>query len=76
MPRLKGIHKQILWRPEAGANEAYPMLQPVLSNRAIQWDLIAQQYDEMVKYATAMRVGTADAEAILRRSPNMTPSSV
>jgi TnpA family transposase len=32
-----------------------------------RWDLIAQQYDEMVKYATTMRLGTADAEAILRR---------
>ena len=67
MPRLKRIHKQILWRPNPGANEAYPQLQPVLSTRAIQWELIAQQYDEMVKYATAMRLGTADAEAILRR---------
>lgn len=67
MPRLKRIHKQILWRPEPRANEAYPELQPVLSTRAILWDLIAQQYDEMVKYATAMRLGTADAEAILRR---------
>jgi hypothetical protein len=67
MPRLKRIHKQILWRPEPGANDAYAQLQPVLSSRAIQWDLIAQQYDEMVKYATAMRLGTADAEAILRR---------
>src|SRR5215207_794413 len=64
---LKRIHKQILWRSNSGANDAYPQLQPVLSTRAIHWDLIAQQYDEMVKYATAMRLGTADAEAILRR---------
>jgi TnpA family transposase len=67
MPRLKRIHKQVLWRPGPDANDAYAHLQPVLSSRAIQWDLIAQQYDEMVKYATAMRLGTADAEAILRR---------
>jgi TnpA family transposase len=67
MPRLKRIHKQVLWRPGPGANEAYPQLQPVLWTRAIQWDLIAQQYHEMVKYATAMRLGTADAEAILQR---------
>jgi len=67
LPRLKRIHKQTLWRPDVGANETYPLLQPVLSTRAIQWDLIEQQYDEMVKYATALRLGTADAEAILRR---------
>jgi TnpA family transposase len=30
--------------------------------------LIAQQYDEMVKYATALRLGTADSESNLRRS--------
>ena len=60
MLRLKCIHKQILWRPNPSANDAYPHLQPILSTRAIQWDLIAQRYGEMVKYATAMRLGTAD----------------
>lgn len=35
--------------------------------RPIRWDLIAQQYDPMVKYATAIRLGTASTEAILRR---------
>lgn len=35
--------------------------------RPINWDLIAKQYDEMVKYATALRLGTADSESILRR---------
>src|SRR3954451_1030055 len=29
--------------------------------------IIKRQYDEMVKYATALRLGTAEAEAILRR---------
>ena len=29
--------------------------------------MIAQQYDEMVKFATALRVGTAEPESILRR---------
>jgi TnpA family transposase len=67
LPRLKRIHKQTLWRPDLESTETYPLLQPVLSTRAIQWDLIEQHYDEMVKYATALRLGTADAEAILRR---------
>jgi hypothetical protein len=49
----------MLWRPDLEATETYPLLQPVLSTRAIQWDLIEQQYDEMVKYATALRLGTA-----------------
>jgi TnpA family transposase len=36
----------------------YPKLAPVVS-RMINWELIAQQYVQMVKYATAMRLGTA-----------------
>ncbi len=66
MPRLKAIHSQRLYRPETGKPDAYPNLQPVLS-RPIDWELIRRQYDEMVKYATALRLGTAEAEAILRR---------
>ena len=33
----------------------------------MDWELIRRQYDEMVKYATALRIGTAETEAILRR---------
>jgi TnpA family transposase len=66
LPRLKRIGKQRLYRPDAGQADAYARLQPVLS-RPIGWDLIRRQYDEMVKYATALRLGTAEAEAILRR---------
>src|SRR5207302_8085414 len=32
-----------------------------------KWDLIRQQYDEMIKFATALRLGTAETEEILRR---------
>ncbi|HSH82141.1 MAG TPA: Tn3 family transposase, partial [Herpetosiphonaceae bacterium] len=66
LPRLKGIHAQKLYRPTAGDPEAYPRQAPVLT-RPINWELIAQQYDEMVRFATALRLGTADAETILRR---------
>lgn len=66
LPRLKGLHRQKLARPESGKPEDYPSLQPVLA-KPIDWDLIRQQYDEMVKYATALRLGTTDAETILRR---------
>ena len=66
LPRIKRIQTQRLYRPEGGRTDAYPRLQPVLT-RPIDWDLIARQYDEMVKYATALRLGTAETEAILRR---------
>jgi len=66
MPRLKGIGAQKLNRPEAGRAGDYPNLQSVLT-RPIDWELIRQQYDEMIKFATALRLGTAQPEDILRR---------
>lgn len=67
LPRDKNLPKARLYRPEAGSVDAWPNLAPVLSNRAVNWELIAQQYDEMVKYATALRLGTAESEQVLRR---------
>ena len=66
LPRLKAIHKQRLYRPETGSPEAYPNLQPVL-RRPINWNLITPEYDNMIKYSTALRLGTAETDAILRR---------
>jgi TnpA family transposase len=50
----------------AGQPEAYPNLQAVLT-RPIDWELIRQQYDQMVRYSTALRLGTAETEVILKR---------
>jgi TnpA family transposase len=66
MPRLKNIAAQRLNRPEAGAAGDYEELQPILT-RPIDWRPVARQYDEMIKYATALRLGTANPEDILRR---------
>jgi TnpA family transposase len=66
MPRLKRINIQKLYRPQTGEPDAYPNLEKILT-RPIKWDLIRQQYDQMVKYATALRLGTAETEAILKR---------
>ncbi|MDF2711507.1 MAG: putative transposase [Nonomuraea muscovyensis] len=35
--------------------------------RPIDWDLISRHYDQMIKYVTALRLGTAEAEQVLRR---------
>ena len=66
LPRLKAISTQRLYRPESGRPEAYRYLQPILT-RPIDWDLIRRQYDQMIKYTTALRLGTAETEGILRR---------
>lgn len=66
MPRLKRIGVQRLYLPEPGTKANYLNLQPVL-NRAINWELIRQQYDQMIKYATALRLGTAETDVILKQ---------
>ncbi|HIA52233.1 MAG TPA: hypothetical protein EYN91_09130 [Candidatus Melainabacteria bacterium] len=66
LPRLKGIRKEKLNSPGIGKAGDYPNLQPIMTT-AINWQLIKEQYDEMVKCAVAIKTRTADAEAILRR---------
>ncbi len=64
LPRLKNIASQRLYRVDQ--DTAHERLAPILT-RPIRWGLIAQQYDQLVKYATALRLGTAEAEQVLRR---------
>ena len=66
MPRLKAIASQKLYRPYPAEQVSYLNLQPILT-RAINWELIRQHYDQIVKYVTALKLGTAESEAILRR---------
>ena len=64
LPRLKNIGAIRVYRPDDSAT--YAELGSVLT-RPIRWELITRQYDQMVKYATALRLGTAESESILRR---------
>lgn len=66
MPRFKNLHAQKLHLPDKQSTDKYPNLKHILSE-AINWELAEQQYEEMVKYVTAIRIGTADAETILKR---------
>ena len=67
LPRLKNIGSARLYRPGLAEGEAWPQLDSVLSGKTIDWELIANQYDQMIKYATALRLGTAEAHQMLRR---------
>jgi len=64
LPRLKNIGVQRLYRVDD--ETTYPHFADVCT-RPIRWGLIEQQYDQVVKYATALRLGTAEAEQVLRR---------
>jgi TnpA family transposase len=66
MPRLKRLKYERLYLLDPGTADDYPHLAGTFA-RAIRWDLIQQQYDEMVKAAVALKRGTATAEAMLKR---------
>jgi TnpA family transposase len=66
LPRLKNIGSIRLYSPEDGP-ATWPRLERVVKNRPIDWELIERNYDQMVKYATALQLGTAEAEQVLRR---------
>ena len=66
LPRIKQINKAKLYAPDRGEPDAYRALKAAMT-RPIRSELIEQNYDQLVKYATAIRVGTASTEAILRR---------
>jgi len=66
MPRFKNINKQKLYYPDKEIKETLSNLQPILI-RKINWDLISEQYDHMIKYTTALKTGTAQTEIIMKR---------
>ncbi len=71
LARIKQINRARLYRADPAAQERYPGLEPAIT-RPIRWELIEQNYDMLLKYATAIRVGTAStsATATLQREIN------
>ena len=66
MPRLKRIKHEHLYLPEKGFGAHLPHLAGVLT-RPIRWELIGEQYDEMMRHVAAITEETAPIESILRR---------
>jgi len=73
LPRIKRINKVKLYRPGPAAAEPYPLLGPAMT-RPIRWDLIEDNYNMMVEYATAIRVGTASPKRCCAASPATPPT--
>lgn len=69
LPRLKRIKHERLYLPDSISIEHYPRFAGVLARptRPIDWALIEQQYDEMVRHVVAVRDGTGPIDSILRR---------
>lgn len=65
MPRLKDINRQKLYKAEAG--QVFSNISKVISPRSIDWELIEEMFDTMVKHAVALKIRMTDAESLLRR---------
>jgi TnpA family transposase len=70
LPRIKQINAVRLYRPESAAGgDPFPRLAPALHG-PVNWRVIAENYDTVVKYATAIHERTASTEAVLSRFRN------
>jgi TnpA family transposase len=66
MPRFKNLQEQKLSLPDTRLSSKLGNLKWILAG-VINWSQVEREYDEMVKYVTALRLGTAETEAILQR---------
>lgn len=64
LPRYKTIRSQKLFLPSEGFNVKNIKS---ITTRPIDWNLIEEQYGEMVKHAVTLKIGTATAESIIRK---------
>ena len=65
LPRFKNIQAQKLYCVSQSDVIDYQNISSIIKN-SIKWEWIEQQYDQIIKYASALKMGTADAESILR----------
>jgi len=63
LPRLKGIGSERLYVPSTDHVELKKISQILV--QVINWNLIKDNYDQMIKYAVALK--TAEPEALLKR---------
>lgn len=69
LPRLKRLKYQKLHLPAKEQAENFSRFEGVLARptKPIRWDLIEEQYDEIVRHVVAVRQGTGPIDSILRR---------
>ena len=66
LPRLKNSRCDPALRPRPEPGRMAPAGEDP-QEEAHYWDLIARNYDQMIRYATALRLRTAETDQVLRR---------
>lgn len=66
LPRLKNLRRQKLFYPNANDRNLYSNLDVILEG-SIDWKLIEENYDEVVKHMVALKRGDVDADVLIKR---------
>ena len=66
LPRFKNIHSQRLYCCSKEDQRKYSNITAIIS-KSINWRIIEQHYDQIVKYTVALKQGRSDAENIMRQ---------
>lgn len=66
LPRFKNIYSQRFYVVSKDDLGKYKHLTSLIAG-VINWDLIEAQYEQIIKYTAALKLGTANAEAIMKR---------
>lgn len=66
-PRIKGIGRLKLYKADGNvAQSNYSNLTEVMT-RPINWQIIIENYDQIIRYVSALKLGTAEVEVLLKR---------
>ncbi|MBS0433475.1 MAG: Tn3 family transposase [Proteobacteria bacterium] len=65
MPRIRNIKDLVFFKP--GRETRYQAIQPLFSGGAIDWDLIARHYEDMLRVAVSIKAGMITPSTLLRR---------
>lgn len=66
LPRLKGINKQKLYGVSSKEKEKYTNLSLIMQG-CINWKLIEDNYDAVVKYMAALKLGIVEPSVLIKR---------
>jgi TnpA family transposase len=66
LPRLKNINKQKLYYPSSNSKKDYQNLEEILQE-PINWKLISDYYDEVIKHVVALKTGTVEPDVLIKR---------
>ena len=68
-PRLKAINKQQLYYVDSGDKNKYANIAEILKG-SINWQLIEDNYDEIVKHMVALKLGIVTPSVLIKRFSN------